>query len=595
MTVAAMPDTPVIAEATRGRHTLFRGVRVFDGREVSAADSVRVVDDRIVEVGRSLSAPSEALVVAGEDRTLLPGLIDGHLHIVAREALSHLLAFGVTTVFDMYMDVDLLAALRQEPATTAGSPRADFYSAGPLVTAPGGHGTEYNLPVAAIEGPAEAEALIDELIAAGADYIKIVYDDGAQYGLSFPTITTETMVALVTAAHARGRMVVAHVGTLAGARAAIAAQVDGLAHVFLDRMPDPGFGELAARHRVFVSPTLSSLLSVTGVAPGAELADDPAVVPWLSERSRMNLRHAYPAPTGVSISYAVAEEAVRQLQAAGVRLLVGSDVPNPGTAYGATTHGELELLVRAGLRPIDALRAATSTPADLLHLDDRGRIAPGKTADLLLVEGDPTQDIAATRSIVGVWKRGVTIDRDALRAPASAGARPSSAPLAGSLLVSDFDAGAATSEFGCGWATSTDRIIGGASVATFDVCPGGAQGTPWCLEISGEIRDGAPFAWAGAVFFPGAAPLAPADLSRARAITFWARGDGRRSRVILFSKALGMVPIIQSFDPPRDWTQFHFPLRSFSGMDGHDLTGVLFSGGPERGPFRFWIDDVRFE
>jgi len=115
------------------------------------------------------------------------------------------------------------------------------------------------------------------------------------------------------------------------------------------------------------------------------------------------------------------------------------------------------------------------------------------------------------------------------------------------------------------------------------------------MEISGEIRDGAPFTWAGAVFFPGSAPLEPADLSHTRAITFWGRGDDRSYRVILFSKSLGMVPIIQHFDALPVWTQFYFPLKSFSGMNGHDLTGVLFSGGPERGPFRFWIDNVRFQ
>jgi imidazolonepropionase-like amidohydrolase len=94
-----------------------------------------------------------------------------------------------------------------------------------------------------------------------------------------------------------------------------------------------------------------------------------------------------------------------------VEILAGSDAPNPGTAHGASLHHELELLVRAGLTPIEALRAATSAPARRFGLADRGRIAPGQRADLLLVAGDPTADILATRAIERIWKNGAVVER----------------------------------------------------------------------------------------------------------------------------------------------------------------------------------------
>jgi imidazolonepropionase-like amidohydrolase len=102
---------------------------------------------------------------------------------------------------------------------------------------------------------------------------------------------------------------------------------------------------------------------------------------------------------------------VAELHAAGVELMAGSDAPNPGTAHGASLHHELELLVRAGLTPTEALRAATATPARRFGLSDRGRIAPGQRADLLLVRGDPTADIRATRQIERVWKNGAPVQR----------------------------------------------------------------------------------------------------------------------------------------------------------------------------------------
>jgi imidazolonepropionase-like amidohydrolase len=106
-----------------------------------------------------------------------------------------------------------------------------------------------------------------------------------------------------------------------------------------------------------------------------------------------------------------AEAAIKQLIDARVPILAGSDAPSPGTAYGVSLHGELSLLVRAGLSPVEALMAATSAPARTFRLSDRGSIRAGMRADLVLVDGDPTQDILATRRIVSVWKRGVPVQR----------------------------------------------------------------------------------------------------------------------------------------------------------------------------------------
>ncbi len=90
---------------------------------------------------------------------------------------------------------------------------------------------------------------------------------------------------------------------------------------------------------------------------------------------------------------------------------------------GASIHRELELLVQAGLSPTAALRAATSVPARVFGLEDRGRIAPGLRADLLLVEGDPTVDILATRNIIAIWKHGEQFDREVYRRALDAGGR----------------------------------------------------------------------------------------------------------------------------------------------------------------------------
>ncbi len=290
---------------------------------------------------------------------------------------------------------------------------ADLRSAGTLVTAPKGHGTEYGMAIPTISSPGEAQAFVDARIAEGSDYIKIVYDDGKTYGLNIPTISKETMAAVIAAAHQRGKLVMVHIGTQQGARDAIESGADGLAHLFVDSAPDAGFAALVAKHHVFVVPTMSVLAMISGAPSGKPLAADTRIQSYLPADSLRNLGGSFPGTHG---QFSYVQETVRQLKAQHVPILAGTDAPNPGTAHGASLHGEIALLVAAGLTPVEALASATSVPAHAFHLDDRGEIAPGKRADLVLVKGDPTTDITATRNIAGVWKAGVELDRESYRA-----------------------------------------------------------------------------------------------------------------------------------------------------------------------------------
>ena len=214
-----------------------------------------------------------------------------------------------------------------------------------------------------------------------------------------------------------------------------------------------------------------------------------------------------------------AEEAARELEAQHTPVLAGTDAPNPGTAHGVSLHGELQLLVDSGFTPTQALASATSVPAAAFHLDDRGQIAPGKRADLLLVEGNPTAQISDINNVVAVWKLGVKADRESYRAAIekekeAAWAQKQAPPPLGSEsgLISDFEDGKASSKFGSGWQISTDEIRGGKSTAKMNVVDGGAEGSTKALQISGEVKGESPFTvWAGAMFFPGATPRSPGE------------------------------------------------------------------------------------
>ncbi len=576
---------------------VFQGVRIFDGVTVHSRATVIVTGDTIRAVGEDIPIPPESDVIDGAGKTLLPGLIDAHTHVYG-PALQQALVFGVTTELDMFTDHRFAAHMRREEAEGAGADRADLRSAGTLVTAPGGHGTEYGIPIPTITAPGEADAFVDARIAEGSDYIKIIYDDGSPIGMHYPSITKETMVAVVAAAHRRGKLVVVHILSLAQARDAIDAGADGLAHLFVDRLPDPEFGRFLAAHRVFVIPTLTVLEALTGVPSGATLADDSRLAPYLSATDMLGLRSAFAVPPMVSPTLTAAEEAVRQCQVAGVPILAGTDAPNPGTMHGASIHRELELLVRAGLTPVAALATATAVPATVFGLPDRGRVAPGLRADLLLVDGDPTTNIAATRAIVGIWKCGVPVDRESYRGEiARRQAVAAAQPLpkgAESGWVSDFADGTLATRFGAGWAVSTDQVRGGTSTAAFSVVPDGVHGRDGSLRVTGVVAPGRGSGWAGAMFVPGVAFGEAANLARFREITFWTKGDGQTYRVMLLAHSLQIIPVSRSFVADPEWREVSLPFAAFNGMDGTELLGVVFAAGPALGAFTFDLDDVRF-
>jgi hypothetical protein len=160
--------------------------------------------------------------------------------------------------------------------------------------------------------------------------------------------------------------------------------------------------------------------------------------------------------------------------------------------------------------------------------------------------------------------------------------------------VSAFDDGTLTSRFGAGWNVSTDVIMGGHSEGELAVVDGGANATPKSLAVTGTVLAGSAINWAGAMFSPGASPMAPVDLSARHFIRFAARGDGGSYNVLLFSQTKGDLPAFRPFVAGPTWTEYRFPLTEFDGVNPADIKGLLFASS-RHGAFAFQIDEVRFE
>ncbi len=605
----ASTDAPAVDEATpasaevpaEGPTLVIRGAQVFDGERSLGTPTVLVRGGQIVALGEAIEVPPGATEIDGRGHTLVPGLIDAHTHIWQRTHLEEALVFGVTTELDMMSAPAGLAVLKKRQRGGKDDDIADLRTAGHALTAEGGHGTEYGFEVPTVAAPGEVEAFVEARVSEGSDYLKIIYDDLAALGRPSPSIAKATLDAAIRAAHARELLAVVHITTLAQAEDAIAGGADGLAHVFVDALPSEALVKGATESGAFVADTLPVIHAQCGRERSAALAEDPRLRPFLSPAQRRTLT-GMAAPAGGGLSCETARGAVAALHGAGVPILASTDAPNPGTVHGASLHHDLELLVESGLSPQEALVAATAAPARAFGLEDRGRIVAGRRADLLLVRGDPLADITTTRDIARVWKRGVELDREAVAQRisteiAAIEAARSAPPPPGSEsgAISDFDDGTQGSVFGAGWQPATDASMGGGSTVALSVVKGGAERSRQTLEIRGVIDEASlPRAWSGAMFFPGAGPMEPANLTAWETLSFSAKGDVATMRVMLFSQQQGSMPSIREVELGKKWSRHELRLADF-GVDPYDITAIFFGLPAVAGEGVLHIDQVRLD
>lgn len=413
------------AMTLQGQTTFVRAARLFDGTSETLRANVTVVIEgsRIVRIVDS--APANAEVIDLGDVTLMPGLIDAHTHIalhpgdydaqILRETpefraiyatvnARKTLLSGVTTIRDLgnegagFADVALRDAVAQglvdgprivaaiRPITSTGAYRLTGYSpynAMPAISAPA-------------DGPAEVRKQVRQLIADGADVIKTYMESYEKRGTHADVLTgamnwsQDEINALVDEAHRAGVKVAAHTYSDAAAKMAIAAGVDSIEHGLY--LKEDTFREMAAKGIAYVPTLLVYELWRDGRIFGTPSPETKARLTRTVEQHTATFRRALQTP---------------------VKIVFGTDTFElPGT-----NAQELERMVAYGMRPVDALRAATSSAAALLGSDEIGSIADGKAADLIAVSGDPLAGIGSVERVVFVMKGGKIVKQPVQRVP----------------------------------------------------------------------------------------------------------------------------------------------------------------------------------
>jgi len=410
------PEAPAV-EITPGL-TAFVGARIIDGTgDAAVEDGVLVVrDGRIEAVGArdTVDIPADAEQVDVSGRTIMPGLINAHGHVnnirgldpveFNEEQVEHQLGvyarYGVTTVFSLGGDQPASIAVRDRQRTDPDLDEARLFVAGNIPTGPS--------PEEAIE---QATAAADM----GADILKIRVDNNLNPQTQ--KMTPETYQAVIDTAHERGLRLAAHLYYLEDAKGLLEAGADLLAHSVRDEEVDEELITLLRDSGVCYCPTLMREVSTYVYESRPEWFDDEfftkevaadviAVLDSEEWRQRSSSRSAQTYKAQLE----VAKRNLKTLSDAGIPIAMGTDTGPAARFQGYFEHGELELMVDAGLTPMQAIVASTYDAARCMEVDtDLGSLETGKWADFMVLGANPLDDIANTHSLETVYIAGNSV------------------------------------------------------------------------------------------------------------------------------------------------------------------------------------------
>jgi imidazolonepropionase-like amidohydrolase len=418
---------PVVQAAT-----VLRDFTLIDGTGRAPVPGAALIFDggRITWVGPAtqLRIPAGAEVVDLKGKFVTPGLIDNHVHLglvrdvaqdikfYSRDSVEQQLrtyaAYGVTAVQVLGTDKDLIFEIRADQRK-AQPEAARVYTAGQGLVFKGSYGGVAGLNQA-VANEAEARRAVDEQVAKGVDFIKLWVDD--EFGDLPSRMPAEISKAIIEQAHEHRLRAIAHIFYLDNAKTLVAQGVDGFAHSVRDQPVDPALLDaMKKRGTAQMAATLSREASFTYKKlpflddPFFNRSITPAAYATLTSTERQQKLAAAKHFAQYPGVLATALNNTRREIAAGVAYGVGSDSGPTGRFAGYFLHWELQLMVRAGLTPLQALTAATGTNAKLIGAKDLGTIEPRKLADLVVFDADPSADIRNTRTIHSVYIAGKSV------------------------------------------------------------------------------------------------------------------------------------------------------------------------------------------
>jgi imidazolonepropionase-like amidohydrolase len=574
--------------------------------------------ERIEAVGAQLAIPAGARVIKADGLTVIPGLFDLHTHLpyssaggLAGDWPKNLKAYiycGVTSVVDFGTYAETFEPMRRLIKT--GIVVAPRLHLAVRMTTPQGHGAEGgrgDLFSLEVRTPREARAAVKRILPYQPDVIK-VFTDGWRYGTApdMSSMNEETLAAIVEEAHQHSLEVLTHTVTLGRAKIAARAGVDVLAHGIGDAEADEELLNLLKakgttyvstlavyepRGRDILTPLLSAVLEPAALA---------LIQPPLMPPAQPNERPSSPRQSAQLRRWQFLQHNIAALQKAGIRLGAGTDAGVTGTHHGWATLREVQLLVSSGLTPLQAITAATGNSAKALHVDNtRGIIAPGKMADLLLVEGAPHRNISDLEKIRYVFLGGREIDRERLAREIAAPGITQLPAKEAQERIDDFESANGRSLLDTLWVNSTDVGLDASQMTYGRIL---RTVTNHALSLGGRLSEKErPYLRFSVPLSRGA--VEPVDARGFRGIRFDARGDGEYRLIVPTANVRDSAQFQAPFKANALWQTVSIDFATLRQENartpvqwtGRDLLMLSFEVARPAGSFGWLeLDNVRF-
>ncbi|ENZ82501.1 MULTISPECIES: amidohydrolase family protein [Caulobacter] len=572
------------AKAGDGEVVAIVGATVFDATGAAPhLANVVIRDGRIAEVGPTVKAPRGAKVIDAKGEALLPGFFDLHTHWTPSgvpgttpQIATAYVSSGVTTVSDFNAAPESFAPRRQWLSTLV-APHVNFAA---RMSTPGGHGADWadTATTKWVNTPEAARAAVKSLIPYKPDLIK-AFTDGWRYGVAPDNTSMDewTLTALVDEAHKNNLKVFTHTVTVDRGEVAGRSKVDVITHSLQDRRLDAEAVEIIKAGGTSDTPTLAVYEPVKPGQPPRDPDENP------------NVKQSFK-------KFDNALHNAKMLHDAGVTIALGTDAGMPGTPHGASTLHEMELMVRAGLTPTDALMAGTAFSAKVINLlSDRGTIEVGKRADLVLIKGEPWKTISDVRKTDRVLIDGKLVYGPG--APALTANQATTMPsIPAKAQIDDFERADGRSSLDT---LRTDDPDGGLdrTVEISQVITRGEQGHALSISARMSMK---PKPYAGVIIPLTRGSIQPVDARAFKGVRFEVRGDGDYALGVSTAGGRWSAP----FSAGQAWKTVEIPFTALkpaserggkSEWTGSDLTEVEFMGG-RKGGEKIWmeVDNVTF-